>query len=105
MSEPGQTRAAIERLRAGGLVVLVDTAVAPAEAVLVCAASRVSPEAINFMATHGRGLVCLAMTQERMRKLGIPVIPGDPGRRQPAYGASIEARHGVSTGISAADRN
>lgn len=104
MSEPGQTRAAIDRLRAGGLVVLVDTAVAPAEAVLVCAASRVSPESINFMATHGRGLVCLAMTQDRMRKLGIPVIAGDPTRRQPAYGASIEARQGVSTGISAADR-
>lgn len=104
MSDEGQSRAALERLRAGGLVLVVDTATVPVEAVVVCAATRISPEAINFMATHARGLVCLALTRERMRKLGIPLMAGERLPGQPAYGASIEARHGVSTGISASDR-
>jgi 3,4-dihydroxy 2-butanone 4-phosphate synthase/GTP cyclohydrolase II len=94
----------LTRLRAGGLVLIVDNAAQPAEAALVCAAGRIAPEAINFMATHGRGLVSLVLTPERMRRLGIPLIAADPGRALPAYGASIEARQGVSTGISAADR-
>ena len=94
----------LERLRAGELVLLVDDAVEPPDAVVACAAARVTPAAINFMATHARGLVCLVLTAERMRQLGIPVIPAAAGTPGPAYGASIEARHGVSTGISAADR-
>src|SRR5262249_56836642 len=73
-------------------------------AVLVCAAGRVTPAAVNFMATHGRGLVSLALTPDRMRRLGIPLISSERSARLPAYGASIEARRGVSTGISAADR-
>jgi 3,4-dihydroxy 2-butanone 4-phosphate synthase/GTP cyclohydrolase II len=94
----------LERLRAGELVLVVDDAVEPPDAVVACAAARVTPAAINFMATHARGLVCLVLTAERMRQLGIPVIPSPAGTPGPVYGASIEARHGVSTGISAGDR-
>jgi 3,4-dihydroxy 2-butanone 4-phosphate synthase/GTP cyclohydrolase II len=93
----------IEQLRAGGVVLLIDSALDPPDAALVCAASRVTPEAVNFMAIHARGLVCLAMARERMRQLGIPIV-GDPRPTGVVYGASIEARRGVSTGISAGDR-
>src|SRR3972149_2700557 len=75
-----------------------------AEAQLCVAAERGTPEEINFMAAHGRGLVCLSLTEERMRKLGIPfMVPEGAGLRRP-FGASIEARRGVTTGISAHDR-
>ena len=94
----------LEQLRAGGLLLIVDSASEPPEAVLACSAARVTPEVINFMVTHGRGLVCLVLTRERMRQLGIPLMSADPTRPLPAYGVSIEARHGVSTGISASDR-
>ncbi|MFN8545889.1 MAG: GTP cyclohydrolase II [Candidatus Binatia bacterium] len=99
-----QNRACLERLRAGGVVVVVDSAAEPPEAVLACAARRVTPAAINFMTLHARGIVCLVLGRERLRHLGIPLMPPAAGRVQPAYGASIEARRGVSTGISAADR-
>ena len=98
------SRATSERLRAGGVVLVVDDATDPPEASLVCAAARVTPSAINFLATHGRGLVCLTLTRERMRQLGIPLMTSDLSRGPVRYGASIEARRGVSTGISAADR-
>jgi len=94
----------LEQLRAGGLLLIVDSASEPPEAVLACSGARITPEGINFMVTHGRGLVCLVLARERMRQLGIPLMSGDPTRPLPAYGASIEARHGVSTGISASDR-
>src|SRR5262249_58421113 len=93
-----------ERLRAGKLVLLVDNATEPAEAVLACAAVRVTPDAVNFMATHGRGLVCLGLTRERMRRLGIPLMATEHAAHLPAYGASIEARRGGSTGIRAGGR-
>ncbi len=91
-------------VRAGSMVALVDER-EDAEGVLCVAAERVTPEAINFMATHARGLICLALTDGRMRRLGIPLL-GNPlaPNRQPAFGASIEARTGVTTGISAGDR-
>jgi 3,4-dihydroxy 2-butanone 4-phosphate synthase/GTP cyclohydrolase II len=89
-------------LRAGKMVVLVDEADAGGGAVCL-AAERVTPEAVNFMATHARGLVCVALTEGRMRRLGIPLL-GAPGSSRPAFGASIEACRGVTTGISAADR-
>lgn len=104
MAGPDRSREVGERLRMGGLVLLVDSATEPPEAVLASAASRVTPAAINFMATHGRGLVCLALTRERMRQLGIPLMASEHSAGLPAYGASIEARRGVSTGISAGDR-
>jgi 3,4-dihydroxy 2-butanone 4-phosphate synthase/GTP cyclohydrolase II len=99
-----RARGLAERLRTGGLVLLLDDALDPPESVLICAAARVTPGAVNFMATHGRGLVCLGLTRERMRRLGIPLMASEQSARLPAYGASIEARRGVSTGISAADR-
>ena len=104
MAAADRGRELAERLRAGKLVLLVDNATEPAEAVLACAAVRVTPDAVNFMATHGRGLVCLGLTRERMRRLGIPLMATEHTANLPAYGASIEARRGVSTGISAGDR-
>ncbi|HZP40149.1 MAG TPA: GTP cyclohydrolase II [Candidatus Binatia bacterium] len=94
----------LERVRAGECFIVVDTAAEPPEAVVACAAARVTPDTINFMARHARGLVCLVLPPERMRQLGIPLMARDPSGALPAYGASIEARTGVSTGISAADR-
>ena len=91
-------------VRAGTMVALVDEREG-GDGVLCVAAERVTADAINFMATYARGLICLALTEGRMRHLGIPLLgnPLAPGR-QPAFGASIEARTGVTTGISAADR-
>ena len=75
------------------------------ESQLCMAAELTTPDAVNFMAMHGRGLVCLSMTEERLRQLGIPLMaPDAPSVVRRSYGASIEARRGVSTGISAADR-
>ncbi len=93
---------ALEQARRGKQVILVDSE--SGEAALSLAAEKVTPTSINFMATHGRGLVCLALPPERMRQLGIPLMvpEGSMGRRP--FGASIEARRGVTTGISAADR-
>jgi len=91
-------------VRAGAMVALVDDRDG-GEGVLCLAGERVTPEAINFMATHARGLISVALTEGRMRRLGIPLL-GNPlaPNRQPAFGASIEARTGVTTGISASDR-
>jgi len=93
----------LARVRAGDFVLVVDSATEPPEAVLACAAARVTPAAINFLVTYARGLVCLVLPPARMRQLGIPLF-GPAAGPAPAYGASIEARHGVSTGISASDR-
>jgi 3,4-dihydroxy 2-butanone 4-phosphate synthase/GTP cyclohydrolase II len=101
---PERIAGCLAQVRAGGFVLIVDSAAEPPEAVLACAATRVTPEAINFLVTHARGLVCLVMPPARMRQLGIPLMAQSTGCPAPAYGASIEARHGVSTGISASDR-
>jgi 3,4-dihydroxy 2-butanone 4-phosphate synthase/GTP cyclohydrolase II len=90
-------------VRAGKMVLLVDER-ADGEGALCLAAERVTPQAVNFLAAHARGLICVALTEGRMRHLGIPLLAGPTSSRQPAFGASIEARHGVSTGISASDR-
>ena len=94
----------VQRVRAGGHVLVVDDAASPPEAIIACAAAGITPATINFLVTHARGLVCLVLGPDRMRQLGIPLIASAPGRNLPAYGASIEARRGVSTGISASDR-
>jgi 3,4-dihydroxy 2-butanone 4-phosphate synthase/GTP cyclohydrolase II len=74
---------------------------------LVCAAELVTPEIVNFMVTHGRGLVCMPMPAERLAELEIPLMvqePANSARRGTAFCVSIEARTQVTTGISAADR-
>ncbi|MCD6288687.1 MAG: bifunctional 3,4-dihydroxy-2-butanone-4-phosphate synthase/GTP cyclohydrolase II [Candidatus Hydrogenedentes bacterium] len=96
---------AIEEIRAGRMVVLVDDEDRENEGDLVMAAEKVSPEAINFMATHGRGLICLALTEEKCNQLNLPpMVTDNTSRFGTAFTVSIEARHGVTTGISAADR-
>ncbi len=91
--------------RQGKMVVLVEDDEGQGEAYLCQAAERVNPESISFMATHARGLVCLVLTEEKMRELGIPLLShSSRALNGKAFGASIEARHGVTTGISAYDR-
>lgn len=95
----------LEDARRGRMFVLVDDEQRENEGDLVIPASHATPEAINFMAKHGRGLICLAMTRERVERLGLPLMAQQNGtRHQTAFTVSIEAREGVTTGISAADR-
>jgi len=95
----------LDELRAGRTIILLDDEDRENEGDLVCAAEFVTPESINFMATHGRGLICLPMTQERLDELGIPpMVQQNTMRRSTDFAVSIEARHDVTTGISAADR-
>jgi 3,4-dihydroxy 2-butanone 4-phosphate synthase / GTP cyclohydrolase II len=96
---------AIADIRAGGMVVVVDSPDRENEGDLVMAAECVTPEAVNFMARYARGLICLSLTPERCDELGLPMMT--QLNRTPygtAFTVSIEARTGVSTGISAADR-
>ena len=96
---------AIADLRAGKLVLVLDDEDRENEGDLTCAAELVTPESINFMATHGRGLICLSMTPERLDELQIPLmVQNNTTRRGTAFCVSIEARRDVTTGISAADR-
>jgi 3,4-dihydroxy 2-butanone 4-phosphate synthase / GTP cyclohydrolase II len=97
---------AIEDVRNGRLVVVVDDPDRENEGDLVIAAQFATPEAINFMATHARGLVCLCLTEERCDQLGLrPMTDHNEARLGTAFTVSIEAREGVTTGISAADRS
>ncbi len=96
---------AIADIRAGGMVVVVDSPDRENEGDLVMAAECITPEAVNFMARYARGLICLSLTPERCDELGLPMMT--QLNRTPygtAFTVSIEARSGVSTGISAADR-
>lgn len=96
--------AVLDDIRAGRSVILIDDK-GSGEGVVCHAAEKATPEAINFMATYARGLICLALSEQRFRRLGIQLLscdPSAPGR--PDFGVSIEAREGVTTGISAADR-
>jgi 3,4-dihydroxy 2-butanone 4-phosphate synthase/GTP cyclohydrolase II len=98
---------AIEELRRGRVILVVDDEDRENEGDLVCAAEHVTPEIVNFMATHGRGLICMPMTQERLEELQIPLMVDDnvnTARRGTAFCVSIEARQHVTTGISALDR-
>jgi len=95
----------IAEIKAGTMVVLVDEEDRENEGDLLLAAEFVTPEAINFMARHGRGLICLTLTEERCRQLNLPLMVTD--NRSPLgtnFTVSIEAAEGVTTGISAADR-
>jgi 3,4-dihydroxy 2-butanone 4-phosphate synthase/GTP cyclohydrolase II len=96
---------AIDDIRNGRMVILVDDEDRENEGDLTMAASAVTPEAINFMATHGRGLICLTLTEERVEQLSLPMMAAhNKSPYETAFTVSIEAREGVTTGISAADR-
>jgi 3,4-dihydroxy 2-butanone 4-phosphate synthase/GTP cyclohydrolase II len=96
---------AVEEIRAGRIVVVVDDEDRENEGDLTIAAEKVTPEIINFMATHGRGLICLALTAERCDHLRLPLISAqNTSNFGTAFCESIDAREGVTTGISAADR-
>ena len=95
----------IEEARNGRMFILVDDEERENEGDLVIPAQMATPEAINFMAKHGRGLICLAMTRERIEQLELPLMAQhNESRHQTAFTLSIEAREGVTTGISAPDR-
>ncbi|NOZ27558.1 MAG: bifunctional 3,4-dihydroxy-2-butanone-4-phosphate synthase/GTP cyclohydrolase II [Chloroflexi bacterium] len=98
---------ALEELRAGRMIIVVDDEGRENEGDLVMAAEKVSPEAVNFMAAHGRGLICVALTGDRLDALRIPMMvpsDGNTSRFQTAFTVSVDARHGITTGISAPDR-
>lgn len=95
----------IDDARNGRMFILVDHEDRENEGDLVIPAQMCTPQAINFMATHGRGLICLALPGARIDALGLPLMsPKNSSRHETAFTLSIEAREGVSTGISAADR-
>lgn len=92
-------------IRDGKMIIIVDDEDRENEGDLVCAAEKVTPEIINFMATHGRGLICLPLTEERCDELQLfPQTSENTSSMGTAFTISIEAREGVTTGISAADR-
>src|SRR3954466_12475026 len=87
------------------MVVVCDDEDRENEGDLTIAAQFVTPESINFMATHGRGLICLSLTPERCEELGLDLMAAKDGSPfDPPFTVSVEAREGVTTGISAADR-
>ena len=101
-----RARRAIDAIRAGHMVILTDDEDRENEGDLVLAAEKVSPDAINFMAKHARGLICLALTEETIDQLRLPMmVEKNRASLGTAFTVSIEAREGVTTGISAADRS
>jgi 3,4-dihydroxy 2-butanone 4-phosphate synthase / GTP cyclohydrolase II len=99
------TEAIINEARNGRMFILVDDDDRENEGDLVIPAQMATPEAINFMARHGRGLICLALTKDRADTLGLqPMVNNNRSRNETAFTVSIEAKEGISTGISAADR-
>ncbi len=96
---------AISAIREGKMVILVDDEDRENEGDLAMAAEKVTPQAINFMARHGRGLICLSLTEERCEELKLPpMVEHNTAKFSTAFTVSIEAREGVTTGISAHDR-
>jgi len=103
----GTVEQAIADIRAGKLVIVADDEDRENEGDLIGAAERVTPEMINFMATHGRGLICLTLLPERCQALGLtPMAEQNTEAHETAFTVSVDAaaRFGVTTGISAADR-
>ena len=99
------TEEIVAELKAGKMVILVDEEDRENEGDLVLAADHVTPEAVNFMAKHGRGLICLTLTRERCQQINLPLMVRDNGTSMGTnFTVSIEAASGVTTGISAADR-
>ena len=96
---------AVDAIRDGRMIIVVDDEDRENEGDLTVAAEKVTPEIINFMARHGRGLICMPMTEERLAELDLPqMVPDNTARFNTAFCVSIEAKHVTSTGISAADR-
>ena len=96
---------AISEIRAGRMVILVDDEDRENEGDLAMAADLVTPDAINFMARHGRGLICLSLTEDRVAQLGLPMMAADNrSPRSTAFTVSVDARVGMTTGISARER-
>lgn len=101
-----RVKTAIQDIHDGRFVILTDDEDRENEGDLVIAAQHVTPEAINFMARYARGLICLALTEERVQALRLsPMVQENTSRFETAFTVSIEARRGVTTGISAADRS
>jgi 3,4-dihydroxy 2-butanone 4-phosphate synthase/GTP cyclohydrolase II len=99
------TEAIIDEARNGRMFILVDDESRENEGDLIIPGQMATPDAINFMARHGRGLICLALTKDRADQLGLePMARTNRSRNETAFTVSIEAREGISTGISAADR-
>jgi 3,4-dihydroxy 2-butanone 4-phosphate synthase/GTP cyclohydrolase II len=99
------TEAIINEARNGRMFILVDDEGRENEGDLVIPAQMATPDAVNFMARHGRGLICLALTKDRADQLGLePMTRSNRSRNETAFTVSIEAKEGISTGISAADR-
>src|SRR4030043_1034138 len=97
--------AALEEIRRGKMVILVDDEDRENEGELTMAAEKVTPEAINFMAKYGRGLICLTLTEEKLKQLDIPMmVDNNTSPFTTAFTVSVDARRGVTTGISAHDR-
>ena len=95
---------ALEDIRQGKMVILVDDEDRENEGDLTMAAEKVTPEAINFMTKHGRGLICLSMIEEKINQLRLPMMVSEnTSRFQTAFTVSIDGRVGTTTGISAAD--
>ncbi len=96
---------AIAEIQAGRMIIIVDDEDRENEGDLMVAAEKVTPEIINFMTKHGRGLICLPLTRERLEELQLPLMVADnTARYQTAFTVSIDAKQGVTTGISAYDR-
>ena len=105
MTEIERVERGLEEIRQGRMVILVDDADRENEGDLVLAAQHVSPEAINFMAKNARGLICLSLTEDQVKRLGLTMmVQENESTYATAFTVSIEAAHGVTTGISAADR-
>src|SRR5512141_145161 len=96
---------AVQEIQAGRILIVVDDEDRENEGDLTVAAEKITPEIINFMATHGRGLICLSLMAERCEYLRLPLMsPHNTSNFGTAFCESVDAREGVSTGISAADR-
>jgi len=96
---------AVERLRWGKMIIIVDDENRENEGDLMIASEKVTPEAVNFMATHGRGLICVSLTGQRSDQLSLPLMVGDnTSHYETPFTVSVDARQGTTTGISAFDR-
>jgi 3,4-dihydroxy 2-butanone 4-phosphate synthase/GTP cyclohydrolase II len=104
-SQIAEVEKAIQAVQSGQLIIIVDDEDRENEGDLMVAAEKVSPEIINFMTKHGRGLICLPLGKERVKELNLPLmVPDNTARFQTAFTVSIDAKDGVTTGISAFDR-